>query len=60
MAYRVMPVRTGFVIVVDHGEGISRVIEARETLDDAKRICGDLNRFADLFAQAGLVAHSKA
>jgi hypothetical protein len=60
MTYRVQPVRMGFLIVLDHGGGVCRVVEAREAEEDAKRLCGDLNRFAELFAQVGLVAHSKA
>ena len=60
MAYRVVPVRAGFLIVLERDGGVCRVVQVREAEDDAKRLCGDLNRFAELFAQAGLVAHSKA
>jgi hypothetical protein len=64
MLYRVQPVRLGFAVVLEHGMGVSRMVAVRDTAEDAERICGDLNRFAALFARIEAigrsVAHGKA
>jgi hypothetical protein len=60
MLYRVVPVRTGFAVVLDGAGGVSRIIAMREEHEDAKRMCGDLNRFAALFASIDAIAHGKA